>query len=99
MAFAGRYGIELNLRKVPRKAVNRNDFVLFSESNSRFLAEVSEKANEDFEALMKGGVYAEVGKVTKNPRLCIHGLEGEVAIDVPLSDMFARWKRTLSSGV
>jgi len=99
MAFAGGYGIELNLRKVPRKAVNRNDFVLFSESNSRFLAEVSEKANEDFEALMKGGVYAEVGKVTKNPRLCIHGLEGEVAIDVPLSDMFARWKRTLSSGV
>ena len=99
MAFAGGYGIELNLRKVPRKALNRNDFVLFAESNSRFLIEVSEKAKEDFEALMKGKVYAEIGRVTKTPRLCIYGLEGEVFVDASLSDSLASWKRTLSSGV
>jgi phosphoribosylformylglycinamidine synthase II len=97
MAFAGGYGVELNLRKVTRKAVNRNDFVLFSESNSRFLVEVSEKANEDFEALMKGSVYAEVGKVTRSPQLCIYGIEGEVVVNVSLTDMLTRWKRTLSS--
>jgi len=98
MAFTGGYGIELNLRKVPRKALNRNDFVLFAESNSRFLIEVSEKAKEDFEALMKGKVYAEIGRITKTPRLCIYGLEGEVVVDASLSDSLASWKRTLSSG-
>jgi phosphoribosylformylglycinamidine synthase len=99
MAFAGGYGMELNLRKVPRKALNRNDFILFAESNSRFLVEVSEKAKEDFEALMKGKVYAEIGKVTKTPRLCIYGLVGEVVVDESLSDLLASWKRTLSSEV
>jgi phosphoribosylformylglycinamidine synthase II len=99
MAFAGGYGIELNLRKVPRKAVNRNDFVLFAESNSRFLVEVSEKAKEDFEALMKGKAYAEMGRVTKTPRVRIYGLKGKVVVDASLRDLLASWKRTLNSGV
>ncbi len=99
MAFAGGYGMELDLRKAPVKALNRNDFILFSESNSRFLVEVSEKAKEDFEALMKGKAYAEIGKVTKNPRLCIKGLNGEIVVDAPLVDLLGSWKRTLSSGV
>ncbi|MDH5746402.1 MAG: phosphoribosylformylglycinamidine synthase subunit PurL [Candidatus Bathyarchaeota archaeon] len=99
MAFAGGYGVKLNLREVPRKALNRNDFVLFAESNSCFFVEVLEKAREDFEALMKGNVYAEVGRVTKTPRLCIYGLEGDVVVDASLSDLLASWKRTLSSGV
>ena len=99
MAFAGGYGMELDLRKVPREALSRNDFVLFSESNSRFLVEVSEKAREDFAALMKGQVYAETGKVTENRRLCIHGLNGEVVVDVSIGDLLANWKRTLSSEV
>ncbi|MDH5460252.1 MAG: AIR synthase-related protein, partial [Candidatus Bathyarchaeota archaeon] len=99
MAFAGGYGMELDLRKVPRKTLNRSDLVLFSESNSRFLVEVSEKAKKDFEALMKGKVYAEIGKVTKTPRLCIYGLNGEVVVGASLSDLLACWKRTFSNEV
>jgi len=99
MAFAGGYGIELDLRKVPYESLNRNDFVLFSESNSRFLIEVSEKAKEDFENLMDGKVYAEIGKVTRTPRLCINGLNHEVVVDVSLNDLLTSWKRTLSSEV
>jgi phosphoribosylformylglycinamidine synthase len=99
MAFSGGYGMELNLRKTPREAINRNDFILFSESNSRFLVEVSTKAEEDFEALMKGNIYAKIGMVTKTPRLCVYGLDGEVVVDSSLNDLLAGWKRTLSSGV
>ena len=54
MAFAGGYGLEIDLGKVPRKELERNDFVLFSESNSRFLLEVAENDRRKFEALMKG---------------------------------------------
>ena len=99
MAFSGGYGIELHLQKVPVKDVNRNDFILFSESNSRFLVEVSEKTKNDFEALMKGKVSAEIGKVTKTPKLCIYGLDGNVVVDAALNDLLASWKGTLSSGV
>jgi len=96
MALAGGYGVELDLRKVPNKALNRNDFVLFSESNSRFLLEVPEKAEKDFEAVMKGKVCAEIGKVAKNPRLIVQGLEGAVAVDASLKDLRRSWKETLS---
>ena len=99
MAFAGGFGMELHLQKVPTRNANRDDFVLFSESNSRFLVEVSQEAKEAFEVLMKGKVCAEIGKVTKIPRLCIYGLEGEVAIDATLNDLLASWKRTFSSEV
>lgn len=98
MAFAGGCGLELDLRKVPGKALKRDDFILFSESNSRFLVEVSEKAKKEFEALMKGKVCAQIGKVTENPRLRIKGLNGEIVVDASLEDLLASWKRTLSGG-
>ena len=99
MAFAGGYGIEFDLRKVPRENVNRNDFVLFSESNSRFLVEVSEKSRTDFEALINGKVCTEIGRVTKTSHLCVHGLNGEVVVDASISDLLSSWKRPLSRGV
>jgi phosphoribosylformylglycinamidine synthase len=99
MAFAGGYGMELHLQKVPAHDVDRNDFILFSESNSRFLVEVSKKAKQEFEALMKGKAYAEIGTVTKTLRLHIYGLSGKTTVDASLEDLLASWKRTLSSEV
>ncbi|MCW3994037.1 MAG: phosphoribosylformylglycinamidine synthase subunit PurL [Candidatus Bathyarchaeota archaeon] len=99
MAFAGGYGMELDLRRAPRKDINRNDFILFSESNSRFLVEVSEKSREDFEALMNGKVCAEIGRVTKTPRLCVHGLNGGAVVEASVGDLLSSWKRPLSRGV
>jgi phosphoribosylformylglycinamidine synthase len=99
MAFAGGYGLELDVRKVPAKGLGRDDFVLFSESNSRFLVEISEEAGDEFEGLMKGKVCSEVGKVTKSPRLCVRGLAGGIVVDASLSDLLRSWKRTLCGGV
>jgi len=98
MAFAGGYGVELYLQKVPTDGLNRDDYVLFSQSNSRFLVEVSQEAKEEFERRMKNTVYAEIGKVTKTSRLCIYGLDHNVVVDVSLNDLVRNWKRTLSSG-
>jgi phosphoribosylformylglycinamidine synthase len=98
MALAGSYGAELDLRKVPAEPLKRDDFPLFSESNSRFLVEVAEKDREAFETLMKGKC-AEIGKVTKNSRLAILGLRGSVIVDASIADLRASWKQTLSSGV
>jgi phosphoribosylformylglycinamidine synthase II len=99
MAFAGGYGLELDLSKVPGKELVRNDFVLFSESNSRFLVEVAEADRMDFEDLMKGKVCAQIGKVTKEATLHIHGLNGKVVVDASLDELRHSWKKTLSSEV
>ncbi len=99
MAMAGGFGAELDLAEVPCDGIVRDDFVLFSESNSRFLVEVAEKNREEFETQMKAAVHAQIGKVTKNPRLVIKGLKGTKVVDVSLADLRASWKQTLSSGV
>jgi phosphoribosylformylglycinamidine (FGAM) synthase-like enzyme len=95
MALAGDYGLEFDLRKVPNKGVNRNDFMLFSESNSRFLVEVPEKTRYDFETTMKGVVCAKIGGVAKKPKLIVHGLDGKVAVEASLKDLRSSWKVTL----
>jgi phosphoribosylformylglycinamidine synthase II len=96
MAFASGYGLEIDLRHVPGKELVRSDFVLFSESNSRFLIEVAEADKEDFEALMKGKNCALIGKVTKEQKLLIHGLNGKIAVDASLDKLRQSWKKTLN---
>jgi phosphoribosylformylglycinamidine synthase II len=95
MAFASDYGLELDLNKVPTKDLTRNDFVLFSESNSRFLIEIAEKDKADFEKLMRKSC-ALIGKVTKEQKLLIHGLNGKVVVDASLEVLRRSWKKTLS---
>jgi phosphoribosylformylglycinamidine synthase len=96
MAFAGGYGLELDLCNVPSKALERNDFVLFSESNSRFLIEVSETDRQEFEALMKGKTCAKIGKVIEDEKLLIHGLNQKIVVDASLAELRHSWKKTLS---
>ncbi len=96
MAFASGYGLEIDLCKVPAKEMTRSDFLLFSESNSRFLIEVAEADKKDFEILMKGKNCALIGKVTKEPKLFITGLNGKSAINASLENLRHSWKKTLN---
>jgi phosphoribosylformylglycinamidine synthase len=96
MAFASNYGMTLDLKAVPNKSVARNDFLLFSESNSRFLIEVAPKDRYDFEDLM-GKSCTQIGEVTQTQKLQIYGLNGGYVVDAELADLRAAWKKTLSS--
>jgi phosphoribosylformylglycinamidine synthase II len=96
MAFAGGYGLELDLRSVPNKSVTRDDFLLFSESNSRFLIEVAEQERAAFEDLMRNKACAQIGKVTKDEKLLVRGLDGKVVVDAGLAELRHSWKKTLS---
>jgi phosphoribosylformylglycinamidine synthase len=96
MGFSGGYGIELDLRKVPLGDImGRNDFILFSESNSRFLVEVKEECRKDFEALMKDTACSVVGKVNRSDRLVVHGLDGKLVVNASLGSLLVAWKKTL----
>jgi phosphoribosylformylglycinamidine synthase len=95
MAFAGGYGLEVSLDKVPLVEVTRNDDVLFSESNSRFLVTVPSEKIEAFEREMMGSVFERIGVVTEEKRLKIRGLSGDYIIDVNIKRLKETWKSTL----
>jgi phosphoribosylformylglycinamidine synthase II len=96
MALATELGAALDLERVPVEGVDRDDFILFSESNSRFLVEVNCKDQQMFEIAMKGALFAQIGTVTKNSQLKIRGLKEAVIVDAPISDLRKAWKHTLN---
>jgi phosphoribosylformylglycinamidine synthase II len=96
MAFGSNHGLEIYLKNVPRaNEVNRNDFVLFSESNSRFLVEVTREHKSRFEELMKDCICAEIGVVTDSPLLVVYGLNEEKLFATELSQLRERWQNAL----
>jgi len=94
MAFSGGYGLDVWLSNIPRtRNVQRDDFALFSESNSRFLVEVPEKMKKRFEAVMGRAVYSLVGRVKKEKSLSVYGLDRVRVVEASLSDLLHAWKR------
>ncbi len=96
MGFAGGVGITINLNKVPLgEPIDRNDNILFSESNTRFLVEVAPEDEERFEEAMGDVVCAAIGEFTEDDRLEIYGIEGEKVIPTPLAELKEAWQKPL----
>ena len=94
-AFAGALGMEVDLRKVPAAEIDRDDFLLFSESASRFVVTIGPGNKEAFETCLKGNIFAEVGKVTGGKEFKVQGLGGEIVIQADIFDLKEAWKRPL----
>lgn len=94
-AFAGGFGMEIDLRKVPVEGVERDDYILFSESQSRFIVTVAPMNQGEFERIMKGNVYACIGKVCEGEEFKVIGVNGEVIICANIRDLKEAWQSTL----
>jgi phosphoribosylformylglycinamidine (FGAM) synthase-like enzyme len=96
MAFAGGLGATVFLKPVPRSGpVYRNDYVLFSESNSRFLVEIAPEHEAKFIKTMSGVTMALIGHVNQEEVLIVHGLNGESVLNVPLAELKEAWQKPL----
>ncbi len=95
-AFAGALGLEIDLRAVPAEGIRRDDELLFSESQSRFVVTVPPGAQRAFETLLaRGGPWALVGRVTEQPTLRVRGLRGRWIMDEPLAALKEAWQKPL----
>jgi len=94
-AFAGALGMEVDLRRVPSSGVNRNDVLLFSESQSRFVVTVHPENQAAFEDCLKGNVFAEVGKVIEGRAFKVAGLSAKVVVEADIFDLKEAWQRPL----
>jgi phosphoribosylformylglycinamidine synthase len=96
MALAGGLGMAINIGKVPLgEAIDRDDYVLFSESNTRFLVEVNPEDRPPFEGMMAGVDFAAIGQVTSEQKLEVHGLKGEVVLSASIAEFKEAWQRPL----
>ncbi|MFA5361723.1 MAG: phosphoribosylformylglycinamidine synthase subunit PurL [Candidatus Omnitrophota bacterium] len=104
MAFAGGLGMELFLSEVPYKQLyggkwntdeGRNDFVLFSESNSRFVVEVAKRDQKVFEKILRGIPFALAGCLSADKEFKVYGLDGKVCVRTNIDELKLAWKEPL----
>ena len=73
----------------------RNDFILFSESNSRFIVEVSKRNQKEFEKIMRGIPFGLIGYVSEDKNFLVYGLDGESCIKGDIEELKECWQRPL----
>jgi phosphoribosylformylglycinamidine synthase len=95
MCFAGGWGAQVDLRRVPMSAdlaaEGRADKVLFSESNGRFVVEVATKHRRAFLESFEGRSAAVVGQVREGRRLSIAGFDKKV-LSWSVGDLEKAWR-------
>jgi len=93
MAFSGDIGAEIDLEHIKFSGhKSRNDFILFSESNTRFLIEVNKKHSGGVHGIFKGLPIAKIGKTIKEKSLKVYSGDRKL-IDLPLSLIKTKWLR------
>jgi phosphoribosylformylglycinamidine synthase len=95
-AFAGGYGMEVELGKVPQEGLDRDDWILFSESQGRFVITVHPEHREAFEERMAGLPAAMVGRVREDSLFLVKDRTGRLIVKSQIQKLKASWKRPLA---
>lgn len=96
MCFGGEIGIKIRLDKVLcGEKIIRNDTLLFSESNTRFIVEVEKGLEQKFEKLMDGCKFSKIGISTKTPEMEVLGLKGKAVIKSNIGKLKKEWSLPL----
>jgi phosphoribosylformylglycinamidine synthase len=93
--FAGGFGLEIDLRQALAEDIDRDDVLLFAESQSRFVVSVAPDKAAAFEDIMAGTGLARLGEVKEEPVLRMTGLNGEIVLDEELAGLKQAWQQTL----
>jgi phosphoribosylformylglycinamidine synthase len=96
MAFAGGYGMRLDLRAMPREAaITRNDALLYAETASRFVVTVPPQHRTAFCDIMRDCSYGESGVVLETAQFVVIDLAGNVIIDSDIAHLKEAWQQPL----
>ncbi|MBM3224985.1 MAG: phosphoribosylformylglycinamidine synthase, partial [Candidatus Tectomicrobia bacterium] len=96
MAFAGGYGMHLDVRAMPREPdIAREDTLLYAETASRFVVTVPPQHRQAFCDLLQGCPLGEVGIVRDTPQFTVVGLQGQVMIESHIAALKEAWQRPL----
>lgn len=91
-AFAGNLGIDIDLTAAPVSRIFRDDFLLFSESQSRFIVSIRKKDLQAFTKLFRSVPFGVLGKTSKDNRFKIKGIQGKIVIDLSIERLLEAWQ-------
>jgi phosphoribosylformylglycinamidine synthase II len=92
MAMAGDIGIAVDIDSMPYAGEARYDFMLFSESNTRFLVEIEKKHEKRLKEIFDDIPCVRIGHAINQKKLEI-SIGAKRLIDLPLSVIRTRWRR------
>ena len=103
MSFAGGLGLDIELADAPvnfdKTKFNETELdkvTLFSESNSRFIVEISPACKNKFELIIKDNIFACIGKVRKDNKLVIAGTGKKPVFNEDIEVLKDAWKNSLA---
>jgi phosphoribosylformylglycinamidine synthase len=94
-AFAGGLGVNIDLNDVPYRGKKRNDYILFSETASRFVVTIHPQDKNKFEKIMTENVISEIGFVSSDSLFQVTGLNGKLIIKEKISKLKEAWQKPL----
>lgn len=98
MAFSGNVGMEISLLKLKHrinKNVLRDDILLFSESNGRFVIEIEKNKKNEFEKMLKGVLFSCIGHTVLKEQLTVSGIDDDIVLDCDLLSLKQAWQSPL----
>jgi len=98
MAFAGDFGMELQLSNLSSQLSDerrRDDILLFSESNTRFIVEVAPQNQAKFEKVMKNQPISLAGSIASSKKFKVNGLNDNAIIDIDITKLKEAWQSPL----
>jgi len=97
MAFAGECGLALSLSAIAsHTGMKEAAVILFAESNTRFLVEVSPDNATAFENGFSALPLTKLGKVTDSDSVVIADADGNTVVDSKWSELKTAWKAPLA---
>ncbi len=95
-AFAGGLGMNVDLKDVPYAGKKRNDYILFSETASRFVVTIRPQDQKKFEKIMAGNIISEIGFVAADGLFQVEGINGRLIIKEKISKLKEVWQKPLN---
>ena len=95
MAFAGEKGVDINVDLIKNSEKMTVAETLFSESNTRFIVEISKDKKTEFEKAFKGVVISEIGKVSDDKNLALESKKEKISIKENIKNLQKAWQKTL----
>jgi phosphoribosylformylglycinamidine synthase len=95
-AFAGGLGMHVDLKDVPYRGKKRNDYIMFSETASRFVVTIHPGNQRRFEKAMTGNVFAEIGFVSADGWFEVTGINGRLIVKDKINQLKEAWQKPLN---
>jgi phosphoribosylformylglycinamidine synthase subunit PurSL len=94
-SIGGTLGMQIDLTTLKtERGINRNDFVLFSETQSRFVVTVAARKRKQFEDLFQEHSLSCIGEVVADDRFEVKGINGNRIVKTTVSQLTEAYRGT-----